>query len=143
MNIADIAVMVNAGGGSPTPTPSAGFEPDLVLKLNTDDLSAASSAEVISGDFNAIEEKALAEEPIVAIVYGARHDNPGYPFTRTFTTIACYFNNYGYDPVEHQLEMWVADFRIPQANLLLRAIGFARDGFISFGQNIYYISLNH
>ena len=73
MNIADIAAIVNAenSGGS-------GFEPDLVIKMNTVSVTSGTTAEVVSGlAWNELVDKIKQGEHVLVVVYGIIEGNYG------------------------------------------------------------------
>ena len=138
MNIAETAAIVNAlnsGGGS------AGGGYDLVIKINSDNLSLAVEGELINGDFEAIETKAMAEEPIQAVIFGIRGDDPNMPYTKTFGQVYCYYDNYGYDPSEHCVIVGCMDFYVNNRYFRIRDIFFYRDGTVALSPKLYYQTL--
>lgn len=143
MNIAETAAIVNAlnnsGGGGGSSDPYAAY--DLIIKINSFDLTSASDLEVIKGDFEQMETKALDFKPITALIFGYDPDDPDRPYTKTITTASCYFNNYSYNLEEHSVDIYALDIPFTVDQLNVRGLSFFRDGSTALNPTTYFVML--
>lgn len=135
MDILSYILGKQAGGGGGN---NGGY--DLVIKGNTWRLDQITALETISGTFAACEAKALAQEPIRVLLYGAAINTPEFPYTKTFGIISVYYDNYAIDEEDHDILIEAMDYDANANKLIKRLIALWRGG----GLTVYppkYVSM--
>ena len=104
-----------SGGGN-----NGGY--DLVIKGDSWHLDQIAAFETISGTFAACEARALAQEPIRVLLYGADINEPDYPYTKTFGVISVMYDNYIDDEERHAIIIRAMDYDEEANKLIARPI---------------------
>lgn len=87
------ATVTLVGSSSSDTSEDTGNRYDAVIKLDNYILGYVENATLISGSYSDCVTKALNQEPLNIMVYGA-FDDPNYPFTTTFKAFKIVYDNY-------------------------------------------------